>query len=61
MSDIIKQENGSYVYKYRMPLELRQLSETTKGSDGVERTLAEWWDHIAEKSTYADGGAPLDM
>jgi hypothetical protein len=61
MSEIIKQDDGSNYYKFRMPLELRQLSETTKGSDGVERTLAEWWDHIAEKSTYADGGAPLDM
>jgi len=61
MSDIIKQDDGSSVYKYRMPLELRQLSEKTEGSDGVERTLAEWWDHIAEKSAYADGDDPLDM
>ena len=56
MSEIIKDEDGKTVYKYRMPLELRQLSEKIEG-----RTLAEWWDSIAEKMAYADGDDPLDM
>ena len=55
MSERIEQEDGTHVTKYRLPLELRQLSEKTEG-----RTLAEWWDSIAEKMLYADGDEPMN-
>ena len=41
-----------------MPLELRQLTEKIKGSD---RTLAEWWDYINEKTAYVDGDELVDQ
>ena len=58
MSERIKQEDGTYITKFHMPLELRQLTEKIKGSD---RTLAEWWDYINEKTAYVDGDEHVDQ
>ena len=57
MSERIKQEDGTYITRFNLPLELRQLSEKIKGTD---RTLAEWWDYIYKKTAYVDGDEHVD-
>ena len=57
MSERIKQEDGTYITRFNLPLELRQLSEKIKGTD---RTLADWWDYIYKKTAFTDGDEQVD-
>lgn len=61
MSGRLKGKDGKTTTLFLRPPRLDQISKKTKGSDGIERTLSEWWEHIAEKSVYADGDDPIDM
>ena len=58
MSERIKQEDGTHITRFHLPLELRQLSEKIKGTD---RTLAEWWDYINKKTAFTDGDEHVDQ
>ncbi|MGB2011477.1 MAG: hypothetical protein ACPIG6_09875 [Akkermansiaceae bacterium] len=42
-----------------LPDDLRSSTDKIKGSDGVERTLAEWWDYILERTVFADASNPV--
>lgn len=53
MIERIEGKDGTIIFKYVCP-ESFHTSNQIKGSDGAERTLAEWWSHIVEKTAYAD-------
>jgi|GEM_PF-6959484 hypothetical protein len=62
MIERIEGIDGTMIFRYHTSdvcPESFHTSNQIKGSDGAERTLAEWWDHIVEKTAYADADDTL--